>query len=461
MKKYYVIVPETLCIDKILNQSITNTSNYNVDYFYWLVSQVLTKNTYDFEGNIENEWKALCSKILEKHPYNYKEHLRFLCSNQGTFDKILWRKEYSVGQCYSYKLSPSYFISKARIYEITDKKLLKYFKKLRPDKIVYNNKFKRRYKFLAKYFNNNDLEIDESGAIMKNDALFKTGYFDPTKKVFKQRNNLKQICSILNQEFNINYNNKTDGRIHTLITSLSKPLRHYITYHGKELAEVDLTNSVPLFCYYILKAITNSNSNKYLDTIIHQSKIKYPFKMFSEGANILDKKEVEAFGKKVLNGTFYDCFVDELSLLDKEDKDFDKDEYLKKKSMSIFNTEKIEPRKVMKKIMLSMMNAKIDQYKIEQKIFKNQFPTILQWINGFKKENHKLFSYLMLQTESYFILDIVARKINSNPRINIPIITLHDCLITTKSNLDTLYCEMQNILNRELGFTPKLTKKEW
>jgi hypothetical protein len=183
--------------------------------------------------------------------------------------------------------------------------------------------------------------------------------------------------------------------------------------------------------------------------------------MFSEGANILDKKEVEAFGKKVLDGTFYDCFVNELSLLDKKDKDFNKDEYLKKKSMSIFNTEKIEPRKVMKKIMLSMMNAKISQYKIEQKIFKNQFPTILQWINRFKKENHKLFSYLMLQTESYFILDIVARKINSNPRINIPIITLHDCLITTKSNLDTLYYEMQNILNRELGFTPKLTKKEW
>ena len=33
--------------------------------------------------------------------------------------------------------------------------------------------------------------------------------------------------------------------------------------------------------------------------------------------------------------------------------------------------------------------------------------------------------------------------------------------LKSKSNLDTLYSEMQNILNRELGFTPKLTKKEW
>lgn len=458
MKSYYIVVPASLTTKKI--QKEIDQSNLNIDYLYWLVSQILIKNNYNLDGIPENEWKPLCSKLLEKYPYDYKPHLKFLCSDNSGLDKVLWRNNYALGKCYSYKLSNSFFMDKGRIHEITDKKLLRHLKKLYPNNISYNYKFERRYKFLAKYFKDNNLQINAQEAIDKNNELFNDGYFNPTKKVFKQRNNLIQICSILNQKFEINFNPNTDGRIHTVITSLSKPLRQYVTYKGELLSEVDLTSSVPLFCYYILKSAAGFNTNTHFNKIIHQSKTEYPFEMFNVKANKLDKDEIERFGRKILDGTFYSSFVEVLNLIDDNDEKFDKEKYLKNiKGSNSHHAKQLQ--KIMKKPILSMMNAKESKFKTEQELFKNQFPTILGWINEFKKDNHKLFSYLMLQTESYFMLDVVARTLNNDPTNKMPLITLHDCLVTTQKNLDILYGKMEDILSKELGFTPMLTKEEW
>ena len=115
--------------------------------------------------------------------------------------------------------------------------------------------------------------------------------------------------------------------------------------------------------------------------------------------------------------------------------------------------------KVVKKNMLSMFNAKPNKFLAEEIFFWKRFPAINYFIMYLKKENHKYFSYLMLQIESYFMLHIVARRLNNLHRRKIPILTLHDCIITTEENMGKVYDFMKNTLSNELGFEAKMKSK--
>mgnify|MGYP005846551983 CR=1 FL=1 len=79
----------------------------------------------------------------------------------------------------------------------------------------------------------------------------------------------------------------------------------------------------------------------------------------------------------------------------------------------------------------------------------------------FKEDNHKLFSYLTMQTEAHFMLNNVARFLNKEYRGKIPLFTLHDCLITTEDNVDFLQEFTSELLTKKMGFSPILTKKVW
>jgi len=118
-------------------------------------------------------------------------------------------------------------------------------------------------------------------------------------------------------------------------------------------------------------------------------------------------------------------------------------------------------RKVMKKNILSMFNSKPSHYLNEEAEFNMHYSSILKWIKTFKKRNHKYFSYLMLQLESYFILEVVARQFNNKFMGKKPLFTLHDCLITTKSNIGTLHEFMKKSLSKELKFDPILKIEVW
>lgn len=506
MKSYNILKLKTLSLENRIKKNPPNF-DYNLDYFYYLISEIIIKSTYRLEQNEEEEvWIPLCSQIMNNHPYKYRNHIRYLCENFSGDGNVLHRQNYSEGQCFSYKISPAYYLDTVEIYEIKDKKLLRYINKNK-EHISTNNKFKKRFSFLIKFFTSGKLKINLSEAMKENDIIYNNSIDDVKKKILKQRLSAAQIIEIENQEFRITYRYKTDGRLHTELTRINKKLRKFIKYNNETLGEVDISSAVPTFLYYLLKELISTKElNEDLKTIFFQNNIQYPFLMLSSNINsnisyinneptsnkllyhyMLEKasiclveKEIDSFGHKLQNGSFYESFESEIHTIHLFSKaniisDFDslnyptrpleKDQYLLENVREIcgreFDGDCKDIRKVLKKRLLSMMFAKPSQYVNEKAMFNMYYPSILKWINEFKKKNHELLSYLMFQTESYFMINIVARKFNNKFKGKKPLFTLHDCLITTKSNLDNLHQFMSETLSEHLGFKPVLTKEVW
>ena len=455
MKEYYIIKPINLNLEERLEMNPPNFK-YCKDYFLWLINEIIKNTAYKLETKEQDIWIPLCSQITKKHPYSYRNHLRYLCDNFPNIGNVLFRKDYQKGSCYSYRLAPYYYLEAVEIETIRDKKMLRF---LRKDELIEsNNSFKKNYNFLGKYFNE-ELTIDHNEASFKNIELF-TKNLDYRKHLL----NAIQIKEIANRDFSIKYTHKTDGRLHHQITRLSKELRKFLKYDEEELAECDLSASVPTILSYTLLNINNINSIP-LNSVVNKSKLYYTHYMFCKNAVPLDISEVELFSKKILSGQFYESFIEGMHNIHHFDNSLKPDEYFLKNVEKMFGREfdgdAEDLRKVMKKNILSMFNSKPAHYLNEEAEFNMNYSSILKWIKTFKKGNHKYFSYLMLQLESYFILEVVARQFNNKFKGKKPLFTLHDCLITTKSNIGQLHQFMKKSLSKELKFDPILKIEVW
>jgi hypothetical protein len=303
-EKYSCLYPAGLHLEKTIKR-IPPDFKYNLDYFYFLINEISIKSTYIMEENDWESWVGMCSSIMKKHPYKYNEHFKYLISEK-TDGGILWGKKYSTGKCFSYRLATKYFMQTFKTYEITDYKLIKYINKSQNEKIISNNKFKKKYNFLAKYFESGLLKIDLKGAMDENYEIFKSGNCLPYEALLKQRLIAIQITRISNENYSLSYSYKTDGRIHSQITNLNKNLRKYMTYNGKRLTEVDIKSSVPTFFIYILKEILKEEKSDNLIKVINN--ISDYHHMCRKSLKSVDISEVESFGNHISNGTFYESF---------------------------------------------------------------------------------------------------------------------------------------------------------
>jgi hypothetical protein len=142
---------------------------------------------------------------------------------------------------------------------------------------------------------------------------------------------------------------------------------------------------------------------------------------------------------------------------------------------------------ILKKRMLSWANAKNKHFLKEQAVFKQLYPTIYQFIKVFKErkylptegavrkkaekmlsndksivkevfQQHKKISHLFLQSESFIMLDLVVQKLNKS-KSKIPFFTLHDCIVTTKKNVEELNQFMKDTFTFVIGFSPEFKTK--
>jgi hypothetical protein len=259
-------------------------------------------------------------------------------------------------------------------------------------------------------------------------------------------------------------------------------LRKHLRYDGQSLGEVDISSSVPFFMYYLFLSIVDINqiNQEVYTNFFKKPRFYEPALKKTVGMVKLDPVEVKQFGKDIIEGKYYYKFIDM----------FD-DEYYKRNARFVlkrdFNYSKDDKLAIVKKQMLSWPNARANKFKSEQAVFKKLYPTIHDFLTKFKRrryiardgfykkkadkiakeskidiketfQQHKKVSHLFLQLESYVMLDIVARKWNKS-RSKIPFFTLHDCIITTKDNVEELKRFMEEVFTTVVGVSPKFKTK--
>lgn len=460
MQEYYVLIPKKLNLDRRLSK-FPPDFELSKDYCYYFISELIKEISYKTKKsqNLEtviNYYTSRCANINQPIYRDYNLHLDYLHHDFGGEGRMLWRKNYDKGKCYSYKL-PQYYWGdgELEIVCITEKNLVNKIKKINKPQI--DNIVRKRFNFTQGYFDTKRFELDVESAL---NLLYQT--YRKTGDYSKYLKNAIRLINFKNGIFNFYHKTKTDGRLHTAITQFPKICRKYLKYDGESLAEVDLSSSVPFFLSYLLSIPNTDTKSAILSAQLPYSEdILYHY-MLVESSVIPCIKEIAHFRELILNNKLYECFMDDFMSLDNFESSF---EYLFDRP---FDGDIDELKKYSKKRLLSMFFAHPKKFEQEQAIFYCYFPTIHEVIKKFKKakfrdfpksKQHKKVSYMLFQLESYFMLNIIAREINNKFRRKIPFFTLHDCLMVKESQLGQVYGLMQEIFIREIGYSPNMTTK--
>lgn len=326
--------------------------------------------------------------LRQKYGEHYNHYIKWLVDNDFMF---LVSDYYVTKKTRTYRLNITYFdITKCKV---NDKILLKKFNK----------------EFLKRSFtNNNNSPINnELKEKLVNDLYHVNIDYDKSIKLIenkwfngeitKEKHHLNTISieNIKNKYIFFKFDDF--GRFHTNFTILKKDIRdNFLTINNEEITNIDIKNSQPLFFSIFLKN--------------------------EIGIDCLNK-ECLNFIELANNGLIYNY------LCDKYDE------------LSTRNDAKLLVYKV-------LFGSNNDNDK-ENKIFKDAFPTILNYIIEFKEikyNSYRELSHQLQKLESNFIFEKVVKQIYERiPDINI--FTVHDSIYYPKKHKDMV----ELIFNYELN----------
>lgn len=338
-------------------------------YLINIIDSLLIK--YYFSNNTETTFNLSSSILRKKYGEHYNYYIDFLCDN-GFMSLV---SKYYVG-----KKTNSYKIDTKSVYDIIrwknhDKFLVKKNKDRNTASITEMDKNNIRLEVRDKLIDSlNKIKIDCAGAIkyitdLKNRKLLDDPKFHKNK------------ISIENIDIeNIYYNFDDYGRFHTNFTILKKEVRNdFLTINNEIIAEVDISNSQPLFFAVILKkqlSHINGDTYKYFDL--------------------------------VKSGLLYDDIIAHSTLEKKKD-----------------------AKELIYKV---LFGDNVKANKKANNIFKKLYPSVYEYILEFKevKKNYKELSHELMKMESDFIFNNVVKEIyDTYPEI--VLFTVHDSIIFPKS----------------------------
>lgn len=290
-----------------------------------------------------------------------------------------------------------------------------------PDKL-----FEGRYYSLIKWFRDDKLTIDVSKA---HSIIDKRNFIEDAPNKYLH---YLTIVDMINEK---DYHLKSDknNRFYTNITNLPKILRGCLKYDGEELVGLDVSNTQPLLlgviCDYIyLKQKYESKSidvdqEKYLKLIRHLH------------TNPADLKE---YKKLVESGKLYESFID----LDPSfNRDIIKDNLIKVINDRGFNNTR--------------------EKKLMRNALKERFPTIAMLLELLKSVDHRYASWTLLSEEAnMFVMHFADIFCNNLAPKDVPLFSIHDCFMTTKSNAELLESEIKQFFKNNYMIDIPL-KREW
>jgi len=113
---------------------------------------------------------------------------------------------------------------------------------------------------------------------------------------------------------------------------------------------------------------------------------------------------------------------------------------------------------------LILLNCKTaDQLKyvnVLSQVFADLFREMSDILSFIKSSNHSDLGAILQRIESYLVLDVICKKIT---QINseIPVFTIHDCIITTVGNEGLVKEVIEQVLKDKIGAEPSVKFERW
>lgn len=319
----------------------------------------------------DNSFSLMSTILKEKYGHLYNYYMDWLLES----GIIVMARNYNAGK-------------NARVYKISDSVLKGSIKRYVNKDAVLLKKYKNKVSQVEEDGLRDGLIDPEIKAMLVDDLFYTEVQFD--RAIFYLDNLAHNDTDIYNRnrysvecvnDKHIFYHFDGYGRMHTNFTILKSFIRkNCLMLDGEETHELDIKNSQPLF----------------LNKIIRDSKTKW-----------VDPEELELFKTLTVNGTYYQYVMGHIGTSDKK----------KVKEM----TYKVLFGK-------NMHNSKAD------KIFKELFPTIHNFIRLYKKDrgDYRVLAYELQKAESNLIFNKIVRHIKDHCE-DMKIVTVHDSIIVPKS----------------------------
>jgi hypothetical protein len=308
---------------------------------------------------------------------------------------------------------------------------------------------------LRKFFNEK-LTLDIKSANDKIDKLLLTE--NPTKRAengwrFELHNMSQSIFKKVMAD-------RTCGRVHTSLTSLKREFRYMIRYNGERLVSLDIKSYQPILLGKVFdykfwnedmaEFVIKNNSEIYKNckntngyTMDNKFILYYIFIMCSHFSSIKKAEDdAKIYLDSVLEGDIYSEMVEMIN---------------SNKLMAELNPIDRDAAKILfYRLIFGPNNAHLYINDIPFKLFYNSFrkkyPKLYRAISKLKEGNNKARDYAVLakllqRIESDLIISNVCKLIMME-RPDLPIFTIHDCIVTTEGN-ESYVKEVMESVHRE------------
>lgn len=406
----------------------------------------------------ENGWVPICSTPYKNLKY-FNHYMTFLKDSKFISENKL---NYSTEskKCKTYKLFGRYGKQVLAYHIVSDKShFINTINKLKSAKMKTADE---KCIHLTKWLQPKSLSIEY------NEAKENTRKNYIGESNIRRKNKRLYVIEAIDNKYWSYSREGQDDRLHTILTSLPKDLRSFIKYNNEELISLDIKNSQPFIYSSLLNQLIKPNKDLELvsNNINNEYYKLYAFTMSDLLTNELNKKELQSFIYEVIDGTFYDKYGEILYNEQLISVDINNQCYLTpnvEMNKTPFDIKKIfdSKRSVAKYIILKTLFSSENYHQTIIKVFEKYYPEVYRITQLIKKYRAKNFFPLLLQNiEANFLLDYCTKKI-AEKYPEMPLLTIHDSIITTSQFEIILEKEFETHLKMYFGLQPTLSTEPW
>ncbi|EAR02018.1 hypothetical protein [Maribacter sp. HTCC2170] len=445
-----VIIQKPLLED--LKESIGLQNKLELDKAVYFVSLINSMPT-SYRGNeIDFMRVNLDSQKLKGVDWKAADYMRFLIKNRF-IEKVRNHSSFH-GKCAAYRIPEQYFHGEIVPFRIWNKSVLEKFdQKGRDSSKSHQMDFCREQRpHLVRWF-------DENLSINREDAHNEISYYRNNDDHQKYIHSMQLISEWEDKSWTYSIKPETDNRLHTTLTRTNRSLRKHLRYQDKGLVGLDLKTSQPYFLCAILKGLCFRDID-YLERI-GATKI-LGMNLIQELCALVDIDEARAFACDVINEDLYNVLIKIIPIQYDLETGKPFRIVINGKGMKEFITKKLyeSERDCMKEVVLTVFNCKKGYSSAETKAFAAAFPSIYAIIQRIKEDEDVEFYQLLSHVEAYCLLDCVAKKIAAKyPEM--PLLSIHDSLVTTDDMKTLLQNKMEKYLFDITRLKPTIELENW